>query len=272
MVPGVEDESRSASTSTSATGRAGSGGGAGGADGADAAPAPTALARRLLLACKRDAADEAESAAAALAALGDEDLRAVRTDRETALAFWLNCYNAGTQLLLDDRPDLYESPLRFVRFFSAPAITIAGTRLSLDRIENGLLRGGRSKYGLGYLPKLLVTSFERRYRLPACDPRIHFALNCGAASCPAIRTYDPDAVDDQLDLATRTYLDATVTYDADRGVARVPRVFLWFRGDFGGGSGIGRLLREYGAVPDDARPSLRYRAWDWSKAAGKFVA
>jgi hypothetical protein len=238
--------------------------------GANAAEdSPTALAQGLLLACKRG--ERTDGYLAALAALNDDDLRRVRTDRATALAFWLNCYNAGTQLLLGDRPDLYGSRLRIVRFFSAPAITVRGTRLSLDRIEHGLLRGGRSKYGLGYLPKFLVTSFERRYRLPSCDPRIHFALNCGAASCPAIRSYDPDAVDDQLDLAARTYLDATVTYDPDRGVVRVPRVFLWYRGDFGGGAGIGRLLRTHGVVPEDATPSLRHRAWDWSKAPGRFA-
>ena len=234
------------------------------------ASTPTTLARQLLVACKRGTATEGY--ASALAALDDDALKRVRTDRETALAFWLNCYNAGTQLLLDERPALYESSLRVVRFFGAPALTVGGTPLSLDRIENGLLRGGRSKYGLGYLPKLLVTSFEHRHRLRSCDPRIHFALNCGAASCPAIRTYEPDAVDEQLDLATRTYLDATVSYDAEHAVVRVPRVFLWYRGDFGGGAGIRRLLRAYGVVPEDASPSIRHRAWDWSKAPGEFVA
>jgi hypothetical protein len=233
------------------------------------ASTPTALARELLVACKRGTATEGY--ASALAALDDDDLKRVRTDRETALAFWLNCYNAGTQLLLDDRPALYERPLRVVRFFRAPALTVGGTALSLARIENGLLRGGRSKYGLGYLPALLVTSFEHRYRLQSCDPRIHFALNCGAESCPAIRAYEPDAVDEQLDLATRTYLDATVSYDADGGVVHVPRVFLWYRGDFGGGAGIKRLLRTHGVVPADASPSIRHRAWDWSKAPRKFA-
>jgi hypothetical protein len=235
----------------------------------DADGSPTTLAYDLLVACRRDGPTDRYRAA--LAAATDADLRPVRTDRRTALAFWLNCYNAATQLLLADRPDRYESSLRIVRFFRAPAIRIAGTPLSLDRIENGLLRGGRSKYGLGYLPKLLVTTFESRYRLDGCDPRIHFALNCGAESCPAIRAYDPDRVDDQLDVATRHYLDRTVEYDPDSGVVRVPRVCLWFRGDFGGARGIRSLLRSHGAIPADATPTVRYRGWNWSKAAGAFV-
>jgi hypothetical protein len=230
---------------------------------------PTALARDLLVACKRG--DSTDGLRAALAALDDGDLQPLREDRRTALAFWLNCYNAGTQLLLRERPELYESPLRFFRFFWASAITIAGTQLSLDRIENGLLRGGRSQFGLGYLPKLLVTTFEHRYRLSDCDPRIHFALNCGAESCPAIRAYEPGQIDEQLDLATRSYLSATVIYDADENVVSVPRVFRWFRGDFGGSAGIHAFLRGYGAIPDDTTPKIRHLSWDWSKASGKFV-
>ncbi|MFB6303028.1 MAG: DUF547 domain-containing protein [Haloferacaceae archaeon] len=227
-------------------------------------------AARLLLEATRDG----EPTGPHLAALADADhdaLAPVRRDRATALAFWLNLYNAGTQLLLETHGDLYRSRLGFLRFFRIPCVTVAGTDLGLDDIEQGVLRGSRSKYGLGYLPRVLPGAFERRYRLDEPDPRIHFALNCGAASCPAIRSYTPDRVDDQLDLATRTYLDRTVEYDPASGVARVPRVFLWFRGDFGGGDGIRAFLGEYDAVPTDAAPRLRYLSWDWSPAPGQFV-
>ncbi|MFQ3284854.1 MAG: hypothetical protein ACI9TI_002132 [Natronomonas sp.] len=230
---------------------------------------PATLAQNLLVACKRG--DSTERYRDALARATETDLERVRENRQVGLAFWLNCYNAGTQLLLEERPELYESRLRFVRFFRAPAITVGGTSLSLDRIENGILRGGRSKYGLGYLPKFFGTALERRYRLSHCDPRLHFALNCGAESCPAIRAYEADRIDEQLDLATRGYLNATVAYDSEAGVVRVPRVFLWFRGDFGGGSGIRSFLREYDAIPENATPSIRHLSWDWSKAAGTFV-
>ncbi len=229
---------------------------------------PTRLIQELLSACQRN--EPTDRYTEQLAALTDDDLRRVRTDRRTALAFWINCYNAATQLLLEERPERYDHPLRFVRFFSFSAITVGGSSLPLDRIENGILRGGRSKYGLGYLPKLYVTDFERRYRLSECDPRIHFALNCGAESCPAIRFYEPGRIDEQLELATRTYLESTVRYDSDANVVRVPRAFVWFRGDFGGASDIRAFLRTYGALPETAEPKVRYLAWDWSKAAGNF--
>jgi len=229
---------------------------------------PVRCARELLDAIPTGG--EVEQRLAALAATDDAALAPLREERATALAFWLNLYNAGTQLLLDRRPELYERALRTVRFFRAETVAVAGTPLSLNDIEHGILRGSMSMVGLGYLPRLRPGAFERRYRLEPVDPRIHFALNCGAASCPPIRHYEPDRVDEQLDLATRGYLESTVEYDEDAGVVAVPRVFLWYRGDFGGGSGIREFLREYGAVPERAKPRIRHRSWDWTREPGKF--
>jgi len=226
---------------------------------------PSELAAELLVALRTD--DGAEPLLSTLSDLSEADLAPVREDHETAVAFWLNCYNAGTTRLLAERPALYESRWRF---FRAPALTVAGHPLGLDDIEHGILRASRSKYGLGYLPRLLPDSFEHRYRLTAVDSRIHFALHCGAASCPAIRAYEPDAVDDQLDTATRAYLDATVEHDPDAGVVRVPRVFRWFPGDFGGRSGIRDFLRRYDQFPDESA-SIGYLAWDWSRESPTFA-
>lgn len=230
-------------------------------------PAPTETAESLLVALRTG--EDYRSYLETLAAYDEAALGPIRTDRPRALAFWLNLYNAGTQRLLEERPDLYESPLRLLRFFRAEAVTVGGHALSLDEIEQGILRGRRSKYGLGYLPRL-PRPFERRYAVE-CDPRIHFACNCGAASCPAIRAYQPDGVDDQLDKATALYLDETVEYDPEAGVAHVPRMFLWYRGDFGGRRGILAMLRAYGAIPEDAGPRLRHKSWNWERAKGTFV-
>lgn len=240
-------------------------------DGEDARPVadlpPGDCARRLLEVLRADG--DPTPYRRRLATYDEDALARVRTERRAALAFWTNCYNAATQLLLAERPGLYESWLRTLRFFRADAVTVAGAALSLDDIEHGLLRG-KASLGLGYLPRLLPGGFERRYRLADPDPRVHFALNCGAASCPAIRSYDADRVDKQLDRATRAYLQ-TVEYDADAGVARVPRLFLWYRGDFGGGDGIRDLLRSYDAIPGDAAPRLDHRSWDWTRAPAKFT-
>ncbi|MFC7137410.1 DUF547 domain-containing protein [Halobaculum litoreum] len=104
------------------------------------------------------------------------------------------------------------------------------------------------------------------------DPRIHFALNCAAESCPAIAAYSAD-VDAELADATALYLERTVEHDTGRlgrSVVRVPRVCLWFRGDFGGAAGVRRLLREHGLLGADERPRVRSLEWDWSRRVGRF--
>lgn len=229
--------------------------------------APVEAATETLVALRRG--EDPDPYLSALAAYDESDLRPLRADRDRALAFWVNLYNAGTQLLLERREGLYDSPLRFLRFFRADAVTVAGHGLSLDEIEQGILRGCRSKYGFGYLPRF-PRSFERRYAIDP-DPRVHFALNCGAESCPAIRAYDPDAIDDQLDMATGSYLQGTVEYDPQADRVRLPQLFLWYYGDFGGHGGIRRLLREHGVVPADASPALRFSSWNWAKAKGKYA-
>jgi hypothetical protein len=41
--------------------------------------------------------------------------------------------------------------------------------------------------------------------LQPVDPRIHFALNCGAASCPPIRVYTPDKLEFGLEAAASAF-------------------------------------------------------------------
>ena len=236
--------------------------------GADLSPTAVAeLSTDLLTAVRRGeptAALEGELAGLELAAL-----EAVSADRDAATAFWCNIYNAFSQLLLDRDRSLYDSRNQF---FSSQLVPIAGERFSLDEIEHGILRGGQWKLGGGYLPWPFHRDVVGRLALGG-DPdyRIHFALNCGAASCPPILAYSAAEIDSELDLATRSYLDSAVEYDADRNVARVPRLCLWFRGDFGGRSGIQQLLAAFEQVPPEANPGLRYADYDWSLVLDAFA-
>jgi len=238
-----------------------------------------------------DDSDSASAAAPALVADSQRFLRAVRTpddrgltldtirnrianasadeldalDPDERLAFWLNVYNAATGAALLADPDRFEDRRRF---FGESIVTVAGTDLSLDQIEHGILRGSQWKYGLGYVPNPFPSVFVRRHRVADPDARVHFALNCGAASCPAVAAYDAADVDEQLDVAAGSYLRSeTVVED---GTARIPRLLLWYRGDFGGRSGIRALLREYDAIDPDAISRIRYREYDWSLALDAF--
>lgn len=226
---------------------------------------PTESAQRLLECVRRH--EPTEPFLRAIAEATTSDLSQIRTNRRSGLAFWLNSYNAAAQILLESCLELFDSRLQF---FRTPVLTVAGVELSLDDIEHGILRGGRSKYGLGYIPRLARTGLGADYQLEL-DPRIHFALNCGAASCPAILSYDPMTVDKALNDATKIHLDQTVEYNADRNRVRLPRICLWFISDFGGRSGIRNLLYDFEQVPPGSSPSLRFNSYDWTKVPRRFM-
>jgi len=229
---------------------------------------PVALSGDLVVACK--AGEDPTEYLDRLAELDRDRLLASLDSDDRRKAFWINVYNAAIQAELAREPDRYEDRRSF---FRSEWITVAGQRLSPDDVEHGILRKGQLSVGLGYVrkPGFLLPEFVRAAAVDEVDPRIHFALNCGAAACPPIAAYSAEGIDRELDVATESYLGSEVEYDPEAGRAEVPRLLLWFRGDFGGRSGIYRLLREHGPVPGDARPSVSYRSYDWSLELGKFA-
>ena len=194
-----------------------------------------------------------------LATLEQAHLKRALTTRAGKLAFWLNCYNAYAQLLQEADPSSLEGGhLQCWKFVSRDRIPIGGVWLSLNDIEHGMLRCSKHPWGLGYLPRPLPSSFERQFRLPDCDPRVHFAISHGAGHCPPVTVYSPADVDAELDIAVEWFLEEHASYDTERDVATIPRLFRRYRGDFGGARGIIEFLREYNAIPAGVSPSLEY--------------
>lgn len=66
------------------------------------------------------------------------------------------------------------------------------------------------------------------------DYRTHFALNCGAKSCPPIAFYKPEELNEQLDMAMKVYLQNETTYNQAKNIVELPAIMGWFRRDFGG--------------------------------------
>jgi hypothetical protein len=222
---------------------------------------PVARSATLLRAVRTGETETAAEIWREFADLGSTDLATTLSDDDARTAFWLNVYNAAVQDELRADPSRYDSR---IRFFTGDRVTVAGHELSLNDIEHGILRRSKSVLGLGYVPRVFPSGFERTHRVEELDARIHFALNCGAASCPPIAAYSTADLDEELALASRSYLEIEVDYDLDAGVVRVPRLFLWYRGDFGGRAGIRDYLRSYGRLPEGTSPRIRYRSYDWS--------
>jgi hypothetical protein len=163
--------------------------------------------------------------------LREFDPRAIEGD-DARIAFWLNLYNARVVCEFAQRPKA-GSLLRHRGIFRRVGYTVGGDFYSLDAMEHGLLRlNARPPYSLR---RTLKRQDPRFLAAPSkLDPRIHFALNCAAASCPPIQAYDPAALTGQLDLATRAYLAAEANFDPVTETLTLPYLMKLYRADFGG--------------------------------------
>lgn len=200
------------------------------------------------------------------------DLDGCLTDRNISLAFWINLYNAMVihgALRLGVRHRMTE-----VRgFFRRTQYTIGDERFNLDVIEHGILRANRGhplRFGIS---QLLPGDRRRRLIIRPMDLRIHFALNCGALSCPPIRHYDAANIDEQLALAAQSFVSQAITISDDHKEVALSRIFLWYARDFGWTkrsqlASAARFLdsQQRQDVLKNPHLKIRYADYDWSFA------
>ncbi|MEO6869048.1 MAG: DUF547 domain-containing protein, partial [Ginsengibacter sp.] len=196
-----------------------------------------------------------------LAEINFDSLATTLSNDDRRKAFWINLYNGFTQYFLKKDPGLYKSR---GKFFKSKQINVAGTDWSLDQIEHDILRRSKIKWSLGYLNKIFVSKKIKKLRVDRLDYRIHFALNCGAKSCPPIAFYDPNHINQQLDVATRAYLTGEADYDSTNNKLELPAIMGWFRRDFKGKKNMLKLLKKLDIVPQDKFPRISFKKYDWN--------
>jgi hypothetical protein len=173
--------------------------------------------------------------------------------RQEQLAFWINLYNAETvALVLDHYPVSSIREIRFKPFalgpWSEPLLETAGRKLSLNDIEDGIIRP--------------------IWR----DPRTHYVLNCAALGCPDLgkTAYTAAHLEASMEQAARDYVNAPrgVRFDG-HGRLIISKIYLWYEEDFGGSTeAVLRHLQRYANPALAARLQTRARiddyAYDWS--------
>ncbi len=171
--------------------------------------------------------------------------------RDEQFAYYINAYNAWTiKLILSAYPGV-GSIKDLGTFLKSPwekkFIRIDGDELTLDDIEHHILRP--------------------RFK----DPRVHFAINCSAASCPPLSSepYLGSSLDLQLDQATRSFINDPNNYRLEGNAFYVSRIFKWFAEDFNDDV-LGFYLKY---AQDDLKKKLtekkaviqvKYLQYDWS--------
>ncbi|KAA3631115.1 MAG: DUF547 domain-containing protein [Bacteroidetes bacterium] len=187
-------------------------------------------------------------------------------ERTEKLAFWINTYNGFVQYLLVNDPSLFEDRRSF---YFDKRVNIAGIKMSFDDIEHGIIRDSRVKLGLGFLKKWFVPKYERMLRVDDRDGRVHFALNCGAKSCPPVAIYDDQFIYAQLDEITESYLKKETVVEKNKVTTSI--LFSWFRGDFGGKKGIKQFLKKYGIIESTKGVEVHFGNYDWTLSTGNYT-
>lgn len=140
-------------------------------------------------------------------------------NRNEQLAYWLNLYNAlivkivASYYPIDTVQDLSISPGLFsVGPWGANVVTIAGTQLSLDDIQNRIIRAIWN------------------------DPRTHYATNDGAIGSANLSkvAYQGETIDQQLNQAASTYINSLRGIQVIEGKLIVSKMYAWYIDDFGG--------------------------------------
>lgn len=232
----------------------------------DAEMTPNVLSQELLegLRNNRDVNHIVQS----IASLSPENLAAALDTRAKKEAFWINTYNGMVQYLLTEEPKLFDDRSSF---FDTPRFTVAGEPLSPNEMEHGIIRGGENRLGLGYVPQIFSSKFERTFRIKGGDSRVHFALNCGASSCPPVEIYYPESLEEQIDARVKNYLadHSTIEERGGKQVVVTSPLFKWFKGDFRDHDGVDDFLVDYGVLNEENKSMKReYEDYDWTLETG----
>lgn len=187
-----------------------------------------------------------------LQALEQVDLSRLETDSDK-IAFWINVYNGLTNYWVIKKKiqkSMLEQPLLVL----LAKVTIGGYRFSLDDIEHGILRKNRrSLYKL--CKQFSKKDSRRQFMVNEVDYRIHFALNCGAKSCPAVSFYESSKLEQQLQIAETNFVSQEFLVNHSLQTIHCSKIFWLYKKDF---------VDVYINAPQYQGYKIRYRKYDFS--------
>ena len=220
------------------------------------------LSEKLLLAVKME--QPTKALVEELASFSMNQLQNELTTDSLKKAFWINIYNAYFQILRKElkaeKPKIYRDKL----------FTIAGNKMSLDDVEHGVLRRFKYKYSLGFVTNFFTKRLIKKLAVNKLDYRIHFALNCGAKSCPPIAFYNSDRIEQQLEMASISFLEGETTVKDEQKEIHISRLFQWFLADFGGKLGIRNILKDKINI-DQPNYKLVFTEYSWDEALDNYA-
>jgi hypothetical protein len=166
-----------------------------------------------------------------------------KSDSKNYQAFWINGYNLHViKGIVDNYP--VKSPLDINGFFDKTKRAIGGKQITLNDIENKLLREN--------FPK---------------EARFHFVLVCAGLGCPPIinEAYTPDSLETQLQRQTKLALNNSNFIRVKGKKVQLSQLFEWYKGDFtqDGKSEID-YINQFRSEKIATDAKVGYYAYDWT--------
>ena len=164
-------------------------------------------------------------------------------DVNTYQAFWINAYNLTViKGIVANYP--IKSPLDKSGFFDKVTYDLAGENITLNDIENKLLRGN--------FPE---------------EARFHFVLVCAGLGCPPIisSAYFPETLEGQLQKQTELALNNPKFIKVKGNKVQLSQLFEWYKGDFtqDGKSEI-EFVNQYRKEKIEIKSKVSYYNYDWA--------
>ncbi len=161
--------------------------------------------------------------------------------RNEKLAYWINLYNAVTvRLILKNYPVSSITKLHGGKPWNQKLVTIGGKSYSLDEIENKIIRP--------------------RFK----EPRIHFAVNCAAKSCPKLMNgaFIANSLNSQLDKMTKSFINGDKNELSEKKI-EISKIFEWYKEDFTSNGTLIDYLNKYANVQIKANAKVTFAEYDW---------
>ena len=172
-----------------------------------------------------------------------KEIRISKTDEKTYQAFWINAYNLSViKGIVDSYP--IKSPLDKNGFFDKITYDIGGKEITLNDIENKLLRAN--------FPK---------------EARFHFVLVCAGLGCPPIisEAYLPNTLEGQLQRQTELSLNNPDFVRIKGKKILLSQIFEWYKGDFTqDGKSLVDFVNLYRKEKLDSKAKVGYYPYDWT--------
>ncbi|MBL4648084.1 MAG: DUF547 domain-containing protein, partial [Aureispira sp.] len=121
-------------------------------------------------------------------------------------------------------------------------VTVGGTNYTLNQIEND---------------KLL-----RKFN----ESRVHFAVNCAAASCPPLlnKAWTEDNIQQYYASQAKASINNPVYNLIANNSIEVSQIFDWYAADFGGSTQIVTYVQQYSDISIDNAAAVTYKTYDWT--------